>query len=336
MRNIPLPSTRSQTGRKSITRPEPDTKPPKEFREAGGMEERVKAKKAYLEEIKKGNPLLKWFTDTMDKNPGHLVTFLSAHPRFLQYSREKKFKACNQFFTSHPQLLAELGKSRNEKHGVPNESTASRRMKAKEQNFLTRAMLRIQDEVKQNPFRIHGEFGAVGFQNGDIAWFGHNPKGTVALNLKAGGKYNLHSHPPFAEPFTSSASETDHLVAARSYLEYDKMNTYVTNGKDVLQIQPDSMKLVKLIPDPKFEEKLGKFPVAFRLPEPQQPPRHFSSHEAPAAFRGGWQPPAGWTPPQDYPRAPAVPEAGEASSSRKRPASPASPEPSRPAKSARA
>jgi hypothetical protein len=332
MLNIPPSSTRSQTGRKSITRPEPDTKPPKEFRDAGGMEERVKAKRAFVEEIQKGNPILKWFTDTMDKNPGYLVPLLSAHPRFLQYSREKKIKACNQFILSHPKLLAEMGKRRNEMHGVPNHPTSSRMMKANEQNFLTRAMLRIQDEVKQNPFRIHGEFGAVGFRNGDIAWFGHNPKGAISMNTKSGGKYNLHSHPPFGEPFTSSASEADHLVAVQSYLRYDKMNTYVTNGKDVLQIQPDSMKLVKLIPDPKFEENLGKFPEAFRPPEPQKPPRAFSSHEAPAAFRGGWQPPATWAPPQDYPRARAVPEVGEASSSRKRPLPPHSPELESPAK----
>jgi hypothetical protein len=82
----------------------------------------------------------------------------------------------------------------------------------------------------------------------------------------------------------------------------NKANEYVTNGKDVMHIHPASMELVKLIPLPRVEERMGKFPEAFRLPEPQQPSRPFANHEAPAAVRKDWQPPAGWNPPADYPR----------------------------------
>ena len=79
-------------------------------------------------------------------------------------------------------------------------------------------------------------------------------------------------------------------MAAHMYRLHDnKMGAYVTNGKDVLHIQPDSLELVKLIPDPKVERKLGKFPEAFKLPTPQRPPYPFPNHEAPAAFRN-WDP----------------------------------------------
>jgi hypothetical protein len=80
------------------------------------------------------------------------------------------------------------------------------------------------------------------------------------------------------------------------------MKEYVTNGKDVLHIPPTNMGLVRLHPDPKMEETLGKFPVAFTVPKPQEPPYPFANHEAPAAFRKDWEPPAGWAPPEDYPR----------------------------------
>ena len=63
------------------------------------------------------------------------------------------------------------------------------------------------------------------------------------------------------------------------------MMAYVTNGKDVMHIPPDSTKLVKLLPDPKWEKRYGKFPVAFELPAPQKPSYPFSNHEAPATFK---------------------------------------------------
>jgi hypothetical protein len=146
----------------------------------------------------------------------------------------------------------------------------------------------IQEDVEKKPFHIHGESGAVGNKNGEIVFFNHNSKGTVDLTIREGDQYALHSHPPFSEPFTSSASETDHKGAAKSYLAFhNNLNEYVTNGKDVLHIPPASLKLVKLKPDPKVEETLGKFPEAFRVPDPQRPPYPFANHEAPGVLKSG-------------------------------------------------
>jgi hypothetical protein len=80
------------------------------------------------------------------------------------------------------------------------------------------------------------------------------------------------------------------------------MKEYVTNGKDILHIPADSLGLVKLHPNPDMEKTLGEIPVAFRVPIPQQAPYPFENHEAPATAKKDWQPPAGWTPPEDYPR----------------------------------
>jgi hypothetical protein len=157
--------------------------------------------------------------------------------------------------------------------------------------------------VEKKPFHIHGESGAVGDKHGNIVEFRHNPQGSVNLPSEKGDKYVLHNHRPFLEPFSSSASETDHKVAAEAYLDFNNnQHEYLTNGKEVLHIHPASMELVRLHPDPKMERKLGRFPVAFTLPDPRQPPYPFANHEAPAAFEKDWEPPAGWKPPKDYPR----------------------------------
>jgi hypothetical protein len=338
-RSLParLPSNPSapvevRTVRKSITRPLPDTKPPKQFRAAGGMQERINAKIAYINEVLEKDPKLSWAVSAIHSNTQCRGTLDYAHPRFRQYSRENQIKAVDAFCDSDPQLLVERAKRRNERHGIPNYATSSRVMKPLEQKFLASAMQCIRKDAESKPFHIHGESGAVGDAFGNLIWSGYNPKGSILFPIIKNEKYKLHSHPPFQEPHTSSASEPDHWLAAAMYLRSTKSTCYVTNGKDVLQIQPDSMTLVKLIPDPKMEEKAGRFPEAFRLPEPQQPPRPFANHEAPASFRGGWQPPATWAPPPDYPRPRSGPEAGESSTSRKRPASPDPAEPENPAK----
>jgi hypothetical protein len=227
----------------------------------------------------------------------------SMHPKFESYSRERKYKAYDDLAASHPALLAEQGKWRNKAHLVPNYPTSSRLMEPEEQKFLTDAMQLLKEDMEERPFRIHGESGAVGNRDGEVREFRHSPKDAVALTNRKGDKYALHSHPPFSEPFTSSASEGDHKAAAATYLGFNnEMKEYVTNGKDVLHIPATNLGLIKLHPDPKVEETLGKFPVAFTVPEPQTPPRPFANHEAPAAFKKDWEPPAGWTPPQDYPR----------------------------------
>jgi hypothetical protein len=227
----------------------------------------------------------------------------SVHPKFDSYSLEKKAKAFNDLANTHPKLLAEQAKRRNRMFGVPNYPTASRSMKPEEQKFLTEAMQLIKEDVEKKPFHIHGESGAVGDRDGEILRFKHDPKASVSLTIHEGEKYIMHSHPPYGEPFTSSASEPDHKGAAEEYLAFNnKMKNYVTNGKDVMQIPADTLQLIQLHPDPDLEEVFGEFPVAFTVPDPRLPPRPFANHEAPAAFKGNWQPPAGWAPPQDYPR----------------------------------
>jgi hypothetical protein len=176
-------------------------------------------------------------------------------------------------------------------------------MEPDEQKFLSQAMQRIREDVEQRPFHMHGESGAVGDKHGEIVYFHHNPRGSVDILIHEGDKYALHNHPPFLGPFSSSASEPDHQWAVETYLDFNnKAKEYLTNGKDVLHIPPDSMGLVRLHPDPETEKAMGKFPVAFALPKAQDPPHPFANHEAPAAFKKDWEPPAGWKPPADYPR----------------------------------
>jgi hypothetical protein len=159
-------------------------------------------------------------------------------------------------------------------------------MRPDEQRFLTQAFRRLKDSFQDKPFRIHGETAVVGNSLGAITQFVYSPKGSVSADNLPGNRYDLHTHPPFMEPFTSSASGADHIVAADLYLEHgNKTDTYVTNGKDVLHISPNSTELVKLIPDPEMEKELGEFPVAFTLPKAQEPPYPFANHEAPASFK---------------------------------------------------
>lgn len=176
-------------------------------------------------------------------------------------------------------------------------------MQPSEQKFLSKAMQLIKEDVENKPFHMHGEMSIVADRKGNVMAFTYNPKDSVSVGARPGDKYVIHSHPPFGKPYDSSASEADHRAAAETYLDFNnKMKEYLTNGKDVLHIQPNSLELVKSHPDPKLEKKLGKLPEAFRLPDPQQPPYPFSNHEATVAFKNDWAPPAGWKPPEDYPR----------------------------------
>ena len=145
-------------------------------------------------------------------------------------------------------------------------------MRADEQNFLMNAFQKIQEDIRaklSHEFHIHGESGAIGKKNGQIREFLHNHGNSVQLDDQPGDRYNIHSHPPFGGPLTTSASEPDHYMAAYSYLNYDnKLESYLTNGKDVLQILPNSTELIKLIPDPKFEQHRENSP----LPSNHRPP----------------------------------------------------------------
>ncbi|HLP40996.1 MAG TPA: hypothetical protein VK465_05775 [Fibrobacteria bacterium] len=178
----------------------------------------------------------------------------------------------------HPRFRIEYGNARWEKQGIPNAPTLTRLMTEKEQVFLTNAHNRIAEDMRNHPYHAHGESGVVGDKAGNITEFNHEAGHSLTLKNLRGNKYNLHTHPPFNEPFTSSASGLDHFQASRLFEKYD-MLTYVSNGKDIINISPVNMGIQKLIPDPEVEKKLGKFPAAFEMPEPKTPPYPFQNHE---------------------------------------------------------
>jgi hypothetical protein len=289
-----------------------------DFRDAGGKDERALAKQKFLEEIAGNSSIDEWMAATFAADPQYRELLESMHPRIQAYSSDKQDKAYDAVTGSHPKFTADLASAFNQWTTIPNHATSIRKMEPFEQLFLTNAMRRIREDVANRPFHIHGESGVLGDENGNVTWFGHSPEGKIGIPVMPDYKFVLHSHPPFMEPATSSASELDHEAAADSYLKFKAME-YVTNGKDVLHIRPDSLELVRLHPDPSREWLLGKFSEAFQVPDPQRPPRPVSKHEAPAAFPEKWLPPAGWTPPADYPRAQTDPGDGEPSTSRKRP-----------------
>jgi hypothetical protein len=140
----------------------------------------------------------------------------------------------------------------------------------------------VSKDVQNREFHIHGESAIVGNEKGELTHFHHEPKGSVEIPLRPSDKYNLHTHPPFGGAATSTASWADHIIAAKAYfVDNNEILTYVTNGKDVLHIQPDSTELVKLNPNPDMVEKHGEFPVGFTVPKPAPRPYPFTNHEAP-------------------------------------------------------
>jgi hypothetical protein len=299
----PLQRTEARHERTSITRPKPDARPPEDFREGGGKRQGAEVKYEFMKLVEENHFLRDWLAPKIEGNPEYMQCLESAHPRIRSYSPEQKEKAYYDFAFSHPALSAKIAKKRNELYAVPNYPTSRRCMKPAEQKFLTEAMRLIREDAENKPFHMHGEWGVVGDRSGAIVEFTHNPMGSVDLSSAQGDKYFLHSHPPFGQPFDSSPSETDHRVAAKLYMEFDnKAKEYLTDGKAVLHFPPANMELIRLHPDPKAENAIGKFPVAFTLPDPRLPARPFANHESPAAFPGNWQPPAGWKPPEDYPK----------------------------------
>jgi hypothetical protein len=285
--------------RHPITRPLLDVKPPVHFTTDGDI---LAGSVKKLQALEGGLDYYSYTGSIIERNAEFTDIIKSRHPNFENYSREGKAKAAHAMLSAHPKYLAMLARIRNMVQAIPNRATSIRPMDALEQQFLTRAFRHLQTRFQSHPYRIHGETAVMGDRLGKLVGDKYAPKGAVASKFHKDIKYHLHTHPPFLEPFTSSASGADHKIAAKRYgYENNKVKAYVTNGKDVLFIPPDSMELVKLTPDPGIEKKLGKFPVAFTVPDPQRPPRPFSNHEAPAAFKEGWAPPAGWKPPEDGP-----------------------------------
>jgi hypothetical protein len=237
-----------------------------------------------------------YFASLIRRDPEFKEMVYTKHPYVDGYDDSQKTEVIKEMI-NHPRFRAEMAKARNEAGAIPSRPTASRTMRPEEQHFLTLAFRRLQESFQRNPFHIHGETAIVGEWDGRPRWMKYFPTSEAQLNIGPGDKFNLHTHPPFIEPFTSSASEADHRAAALVYWHENMgMDTFVTNGKDVMHIPPDSTELIKLVPDPEVEKQLGNFPVAFKL-DPQQPPRPFSNPESPATFRP-WEYPESWNNPE--------------------------------------
>ncbi|HLP40085.1 MAG TPA: hypothetical protein VK465_01145 [Fibrobacteria bacterium] len=266
---------------RKLSRPVPDTTPPMNF---GIPAIKLKA-------IPDGTPILRHpaLKNLINKNRDWCDTIQSRHPNFNSYTPAQQQRAMLDLLY-HPKFQVKYAELRNQILSIPSRATSSRQMTPGEQTFLTNAFRMLDDEFKHMPFRIHGETAVLGKADGCLTKMVYNPKQSVKFRVSQGERYSVHTHPPFMEPFTSSASEGDHRAAAKVYGLFDnRMDSYVTNGKDVLHYPPATTELVKLTPDPKMEEKLGKFPTAYKVPTPEQPPHPFTHHEAPPAFKP-WDP----------------------------------------------
>ena len=278
--------------RHPITRPTPDAKPPVNFHAEEGVREGSLKKTQALENR---TDTYEHFAAIVEGDREFMEIIESRHPNYARYPSDRKFAAMKAV-EGHPRFIAEVVKLRNEIHSIPSAATSTRMMKPDEQRFLTHAFreLKAEFQKKRRQHRIHGETALVEDKKGWITEFNYSAKSDSSVSIYRGDKYHLHTHPPLHEPLTSSASEGDHRIAAEHYrMKNNEMMTYVTNGKDVLHIPPDSTELVKLLPDPAVEKQMGKFPVAYTLPDPKIPLHPFSNHEAPAAFKSKPKPPRG-------------------------------------------
>ncbi|HLP40997.1 MAG TPA: hypothetical protein VK465_05780 [Fibrobacteria bacterium] len=294
MPSDPIQRPEIENTRPSVTRPGPDVGSPINFGTPG---QTAKSKEALKEQAKeKVAHLRKTAFDKYD----HFEAKINSDPEFREIKdrAEARARAVNAGKTeqdpkkleqniknaviedlmSHPRFRVELGNARWEKQGIPNAPTSTRPMTEKEQVFLMNAHNRISEDVRKNPFHAFGEIGVLGDKTGKITEFNYQPRKAGSFKNMSENKYNLHTHPPFAEPFTSSASGQDHILAAR-FFDKNDMFSYVSNGKEVVLINPNNMGLQRLVPNPEVEKKLGKFPVAFEMPEPKTPPYPFNNHE---------------------------------------------------------
>jgi hypothetical protein len=293
----PTRRTEIEHTRPPITRPERDAVPPKTFgipedkdvAKAGRLKAQAQEKYAQLDSKMKFG-VYKHFEKKIHSDPEFKEIKDRAEVKFRASVGEKTEEVFQKMvltdLMAHPRFRAEFAKARNEKQGLPNAPTSFRTMTEREHVFLMNAHNRISEFVHEHPHRAFGEMGLAGNKNGEIR-LGTDGKPHVDY---AAGKcvhitgmkdkaYNLHTHPPFAEPFTSSASAPDHKAAAH-YYQKQKMFSYVSNGKDVILVNPHDMGIQKLVPNPEVEEKLGKFPTAFTMPDPEPPPYPFTNHEA--------------------------------------------------------
>jgi hypothetical protein len=312
-RTVILPSqmterTEVKPVRPPITRAQPDTAPPKDFApppaekkprtffgipipflKSGSRKQEEQRIKAGADEKSKTLRMNALNVHDMDhelgRKPEYMEIVRDRHPEYDKYSPTVQAQSQLHLVNHHPEFRAAYAQKRNEKLSVPSGPTATRQMTEDEQIFLTNAFRRLQEDIRNKPFHMHGETAITGNKQGEITQFNHTSALHSHAEPGAGDKFHLHTHPPLMEPLTSSASPQDHIIAANFLKKHDLTGTYVTNGKDVMHIQPHSTELVKLIPDPNAEKKLGTFPVAYQLPDPQRPPYPFANHEAPAGTK---------------------------------------------------
>ena len=230
------------------------------------------------------------FEEWIKRDGEYMEIILSQHPDFEKYGPEEKDKVFTAL-RGNPRFQADFVMFRNLVAELPSGPTSTRTMYPDEQKFLTNAFRDLKEAMQKNPFHIHGETAISGDRDGQINYSEYIPRQPAKPRYLPEERYMLYSRPTFGRASVPDASLEDHITSAKKYNELDtlKMSTYLTNGKDVLHLEPHTAELVKLIPDPKAEQRLGKFPVAFQVPEPRQPSYPFSNHEAPAAFKP-WDP----------------------------------------------
>ena len=277
-----------------LSRTEPDIFPPMHFGRSPATKfwgiplpfsksstiEGSKLKAAFLE--KKSLPFQDIEKIIKDSHPDLMEIVKELSPKYDRLSDNLRRIDMKDALKGHPKYEDIKFEYQNKNARLTTFATATRTMTEVEHKFLAKAMQRIQEDVERKPFHMHGESAITGDKKGKITDFHHEPRGGVDITLKARDKYYLHNHRPFNEPATSIASLPDHIAAAETYFMGNrKALSYVTNGKDVLHIQPDSTELVKMLPNPEMVKKMGEFPVAFTTPKPAPRPNPFTNHEAP-------------------------------------------------------
>jgi hypothetical protein len=197
----PAPHTEVKPERKPITRARPDTHPPQDFARPPvhtkfwGIPLRMMKGKAELERleeesimqgaIKKESALMNKFDDTgytvdYQADPEYMDVIRAYHPKFDTYSEPYKSNEAFKILMKNPRYRAGMAQCRNEVSRIPNGPTSTRKMEPEEQKFLTRAFRRIQEDIREKPFHIHGESGVLGNWDAEITWFDHNPANNIA------------------------------------------------------------------------------------------------------------------------------------------------------------
>jgi hypothetical protein len=145
--------------RKAITRPSRDTRSGEEFKvreDEGGMLEGARRKRNYLDWVLSKSRNTYELVAKIERSEEHMHLMESVHPQYREYGQDQKIKACYAMTFSHPLLLAEEAKKRNELYGIPNQPVSTRTMEPNEEKFLANAIQRINEDVEKKQFHLHG------------------------------------------------------------------------------------------------------------------------------------------------------------------------------------